>query len=289
MSMRRVNTPARLALGLSLLLLFSGVYQAVTTIVDESTGNILMVDVVSDPENPALQGVRLSELPPGGSVTSETIPNTYDPYADTDPALAMGPDSDVVVVWSRHDGTDFELALARRTPTLGWEPVNLLTDNLQADTQPRIAVDVDDAAHILWWGNGDGGPVYLQSFDPATGGPLGSRQKPFEPPTSGGKRLTVTYDGNAGGLDDPGIPTKSTYKASAYPCSENPAAVPDHGVILSCGRPAAWQVSACQMLLGVYDPATSTWGQTAVDLTNMNLASTTPSTLAQGIADSKCH
>lgn len=286
MSMRHLNFPARLALGLCLLFLFSGVYLAVTTIVDTNTGNLLMVDVVYDPENPALQGVRLSEQPPGGSVVSETIPSTWDPYADNDPSLTMGPGSTVVVVWSRHDGADFELALARRTPSTGWEPVNLLTQNQLADTQPRIAVDDSELAHVLWWGNDAGGPVYLQSFDSINGEPMGPKHKPFDRPS--GRRLTPTYDADAGGLDDPGIPTK-THTASAYPCADNPAAVPDHGVLLSCGRPAAWQVSACQLLVGVYDTSTTSWSQTVVDLSNVGLSSTTPAAIAQGIADYKCH
>jgi hypothetical protein len=288
MSIRRPRIPARLALGLCLLFVCSGVYQAVTTIVDSNTGTLLMVDVISDPENPTLQGVRLSEQPPGGSLVSETIPATFDPYADIDPSLTLGPESAVVVVWSRHDGSDFELALARRTPGMGWHSFSLLTENLLSDVQPRVKVDAGDIAHVLWWGHDAGGPVLLQSFDSINGEPMGPVHRPFEPP-AGPKRLTPTYDADAGGLDDPGVPTKSNTKATAYPCFENPAAVPDHGVLMSCGRPAAWQVSACQLVVGVYDTATDSWAQTVVDLSNVGLSSTTPEAIAQGIADYRCH
>jgi len=287
MSKRRLNVTALLAVGLCVLFQVSGVFEAVTTIVDPDSGDLLTVDVITDPIDPGVQGVRLRTQPPGGSTVSETIPSSYDQIVDSDPAIGVGPDSDVVVVWSRHDGCDFELALARRIPSYGWEPLSLLTENGQADTQPRVVVDGNDHAHVMWWGNDLGGPVYLQSFDPVTGDPIGPRHRPLDPPS--GRRITPTYDPDAGGLDDPGIPTKNGFKATANPCLANPAAVPDHGVMMSCGRPASWQVSSCQLTVGVYDTATSQWGQTVVDLSNVGLASTSAQSIAQGIADYRCH
>jgi hypothetical protein len=284
MSKRRLNVPAILMVGFCLLFQMSGVFQAVTTIIDPDSGELLTVDVITDPIDPVVQGVRLRTQPPGGTTTSETIPSTYDPYLDNDPVIGKGPDSDIVVVWSRHDGSDFELALARRLPTYGWEHLSLLTQNALADTQPRVIVDGTDTAHVMWWGNDLGGPVYLQAFDPVSGEPIGPRHRPLDPP---GGRLTPTYDPYAGGLDDPGIPTKGGYKATANPCLANPAAAPDHGVLMSCGRPVAWQVTGCQLTVGTYSTSTSQWGQTVVDLSNVG--TTSAQSIAQSIGDYKCH
>ncbi|MGH9869268.1 MAG: hypothetical protein ACREAA_14030 [Candidatus Polarisedimenticolia bacterium] len=290
MKTHRFSTPRGIALWLGLLLLATGVFEAVTTIVDPDTGHLLTVDVISDPVNPALQGVRLSEQPPGGSPIYQTIPSTYDPIIDSNPVLAKSPSTDLVVVWSRRDGDDFELALSRRTAGLEWEPLTLLTDNYFADTNPRVVMGLNSDVHILWWANDAGGPVQLQSFDPS-GLPLGPPQRPFEPPagsTPPARRGPVeTIDVDAGGLDDPGIP-KGFSRASAYPCLANPAAVPDHGIVTACGDPAAWQLTSCQLVVGVRS-STGTWSQTMIDLSNLGSTASDPRLLAQVIADQACN
>jgi len=292
MKTHRFSTPRGIALWLCLLLLATGVFEAVTTIVDPDTGNLLTVDVVSDPVDPSLQGVRLREQPPGGSPIYQTIPSTFDPIIDSDPVLAKGPSTDLVVVWSRRDGGDYELALARRTVSaLEWEPLELLTDNLLADTNPRVLMGIEDNVQVLWWANDAGGPVQLQSFHPVTGLPLGPAERPFEPPpapTPTRRGLIPSLHSDAGGLDDPGIP-KSYQKASAYPCLGNPSAIPDHGLLTACGSTAAWQVTSCQLVVGVRNPSTGTWGQTLVDLTNIGSGASDPRSLAQGIAEQGCN
>ncbi len=285
MTRQRPVYPAGIVLGILMALCATGVFQAVTTIIDPDTGYLLTADVISDPQNPTVQGVQLRQQPPGGTPTYETIPSSYDPIIDTQPVVAKGPGTDLVVVWSRHDGNDFELAMARRG-TYGWEPLEILTDNSQADSEARATADVDDLVYILWWASGVGGPIVLQSFDTRTGVARGTAQRPFE--SSGGDTLRPkqTLFDETGGLDDPGIPTKGFSKASAYPCTSNPAAAPDHGVIRSCGGAAAWQVSSCQLVVGLQDASTGNWSQTLVDMSD--LGATSPQNLAQVLADQRC-
>jgi hypothetical protein len=287
MSRQRSGYPAGIVLGLLMALCATGVFQAITTIVDPDTGYLLTADVVSDPQNPSVQGVRLRQQEPGGTSTYETIPSSYDPIIDTMPVVAKGSGTDLVVVWSRHDGHDFELAMSRRG-TAGWEPLELLTDNSQSDSEARALADVDDLVHVLWWANGLGGPIVLESFDTRTGIPRGPAYRPFESQGGGNNNPKSTLFDETGGLDDPGIPTKSGFnKASANPCASNPSAVPDHGVIRSCGRAAAWQVTSCRLVVGLQDVSTGTWSQTIVDMSD--LGTTSPQGLAQVIADQRCN
>ncbi|HKY31933.1 MAG TPA: hypothetical protein VJV23_05305 [Candidatus Polarisedimenticolia bacterium] len=285
MNTHRSNAPAGVAIAISLLLLATGVFEAVSPVVDPASGSRFTVDIVYDPANPSVQGVRLVEETTAGQLLTDTIPSSYDTVMDLGPAVALSPDGQAVVVWSRHDGSDFELAITRRHAS-GWVLHGTLTSNTTSDVEPRLLVDYTQTAHVLWWGSGLGGPVYLQSFDPSSGAVRSLRQQPFEP---AGKRLTPYFDPDAGGIDDPGIPTKNANnKASAYPCPSNPAAAPEHGVVMACGRAAAWQLSACQLVVGVQDPFTSAWSQTVVDLSSANLTGISPQQIAQQTADWVC-
>ncbi|MFQ5700809.1 MAG: hypothetical protein ACE5HU_03080, partial [Acidobacteriota bacterium] len=219
------------------------------------------------------------------------IPSSVDPVIDRSPGIGLEPAGGVVVIWSRFDGSDFELVLARRENGF-WSNHLFLTSDSTNDTQPRFLIDSTGATHVLWWGGGPGGPVYLQTFDPLSGTPLGPRGQPLEPPQPR-KRLLPNPRRHGtdflGGADDPGIPTtSSSFMASAIPCGANPAAAPDHGVVMGCGRPAAYQLSDCQLVVGVQDPATLSWGQTTANLATVNLSTTSVREIVQSIADFQC-
>jgi len=285
----RFSVPVTAAVAIGLFLALTGVFEAGPTIVDPTTGCIMTVDVATDPLDPYVQGVRLRSQTSGGQVSYEFVPSTYDPIVDAGPAIALNPLGGIVVVWSRDDGSDFELSLASRTDSGVWSPDIQLTSNSKPDTEARVLVDANDLAHVLWWGDGVGGPVYLQSFGVVSGQPLGSSQRPFESPTQGnGRKLlgsSELYD-QVGGMDDPAAPTN---KASAVPCTSNPAAAPDHGVLMACGHPAAFQVTNCRLVLGLQEPSTGVWSQTVTDLTGVDLSSMSPRQIAQNLADHSCH
>jgi len=274
-----------------LVALCSGFFQAATTVVDQR-GHLLTIEVVPNPSNPSVQALRLVDRAPTGETTTETLLFTYDAVLDTGPNIAIDPaDGEPVVVWSRHDGTDLELAMARRVPNGGgWGPLDQLTTNTSTDIEPRFIVAPDGAAHIIWWPQGLGGDVRLQSFDIFTGQPRGTPQKPLEPPPCPSSHLIqCVRGGSTEGApgDDPGVP-RGNSKASASPCLMNPAAAPDHGALMSCGRPAGWQLSSCQLVVGTLNTETQTWRQVYADLSNVSLAATSVTDIAQAIADSRC-
>jgi len=284
----RFSVPATAAIGVGLFLLLTGVFVAGPTVVDPTSGCIMAVDVATDPLDPYVQGVRLRSQTTSGQVSYEFVPSTYDPVVDAEPTIAVHPYGGIVVVWSRDDGADFELAMASRSINGVWSPEIMLTSNSKPDTQARVLVDNYDQAHVLWWGDGVGGPVYLRSFGAGTGQPIGTAQRPFEPqnPRDGRRSLdSGTYD-QIGGMDDPAAPTS---KASAVACSANPAAAPDHGVVMACGRPAAYQVTDCRLVLGLQDPSTGAWSQSLTDLSTVSLSGISPRDIAQSLADHSCN
>jgi len=59
--------------------------------------------------------------------------------------------------------------------------------------------------------------------------------------------------------------------------------------VMACGRPAAYQLSSCQLVVGVYDNIRGSWGQTVSDLSWRNLTGTSPRAIAQGIANARCN
>jgi len=287
---RVARVMARALVALLLALTVMGGFQADTTVVDP-TGRVIMVEVVQDPESSDQGLVYTEQTPQGQTQTTEPINYTIDPVIDDSPALALNPSGGIVVVWSRHDGNDSELMLARRENGV-WSAPRALTSNATADTQARVLVGAQDIAHIVWWGNGEGGPFYLRSFDVLTGQPVGPRQEPLNAPRTAPRPVRSgngsSYN-QAGGMDEPGIPSAAGNLATALPCPENPAAAPAHGVVMACGEPAAFQLSACQLTVGVRDPLTMSWRQTVANLSMAPLDTTPVVALVQSLADFSCH
>jgi len=263
-------------------------FLADSSVVD-SSGRVIMVEVVSDPENPSDQGLLYSEQNPQGQTQSEPIDFTIDPVLDTSPTVALNPGGGIVVVWSRHDGSDFELMLSRRENGY-WTLPRTLTSNVTLDTEARMLVGAQDIAHVLWWGNGEGGPIYLRSFNILTGQPINTRQEPLSSPRGPSRpRSGGTGWDEAGGMDEPGIPSASgNLAATALPCLSNPDAAPAHGVVMACGQPAAYQLSACNLVVGVRDPVTLSWRQTIANLQSAPLGTTSVTSIVQSIAEFNC-
>jgi hypothetical protein len=276
----------RASVALLLCAAMVGVFQADTAVFDPSSGRVIYVEVVDDPEN---QGLIYNEQTTQGQTSSEPIDFTIDPVIDDSPALALNPSGGVVMVWSRNDGGDSELMLSRRENGYWTQPL-ALTNNTKFDTEARVLVGAQDIAHVVWWGDGEEGPFYIRSFNILTGQPTGPRQEPLWTPRTTPRPLRqggTGYD-EAGGMDEPGIPSSTGNLATAIPCLENPDAAPVHGLVMSCGQPAAYQLSACQLIVGVRDPATLSWRQTIANLTTVPLSTTPVTAIVQAIADSEC-
>ena len=268
--------------------LVSGLLEAATSALPLD-GHVLTVAVRTDQYVPSIQGLVLYDQSVSGT-TAETLVATWDQIVDQGPNIAMDPlGGQPVVVWSRQDGADFELAMMRRGPGGYWEPFNTLTNNQTQDVEPRVIVDGNENAHIVWWPSGIGGPVYLRSFDSGNGRALAAAQKPFEGGGSKTKLNTsVTGGSSIGGSEDPGTIGGVKLTAGADPCPANPSAAPDHGVVLGCGRPAAYQLSACKLLVGIYDATSSIWGLTVVDVTNVSMSKTSAREMVQSLVESRC-
>jgi len=278
----------RAPVALLLVSVMVGVFQADTTVVDPSNGRVIYVEVINDPENPSDQGLLYSEQTQG-QTSSEPIDFTIDPIIDDSPTIALNPAGGLVMVWSRDDGSDSELMLSRRENGY-WTQPRVLTSNTTLDTEARVLVDAVDVAHIVWWGDGEGGPFYFRSFDILTGVPMGLRQEPLATTRNTPRPLRTGDSGydEAGGMDEPGIPSSTGHNATALPCPGNPAAEPAHGLVMACGQPAAYQLSACQLVVAVREPATQSWRQTIANMSTVPLSTTTLTAVVQSIADSQC-
>jgi hypothetical protein len=285
----RLAAPVTAAIGLAVLALLTGVFEAGTSLMLRD-GHLLTVAIENDPYNPSVQGLVLLDETASGT-SSQTIISTWDPFIDQGPNLSLDPyDGQPVVIWSRQvGGADFELAMMRRLPGGYWAPFDILTNNQTNDIEPRAIIDINDMAHIVWWPSGIGGPVFLHSFDVPTGHGNGQPQRPFEGGGNGRKIGLTTCPDCLGGGEDPGTIAGVSTRASADPCLANPAAAPDHGVVLGCGRPAAYQLSNCKLLVGVYDTTTSAWTLTVADLSRALLGSTSVREIVQMQVDARCH
>ena len=283
----RTITPSALAISAAILLLITGAYQASVKVVDPD-GHLLSVEIVYDSVDPSIQGLALVDEGPTVT-TTDPVSSTMDEIIDKDPTIALDPvDGQPVLVWSRQAGGDYELAMLRHMPG-GWGPIDILTSNTTQDISPRALVDAVGRAHVLWYPSGIGGPVYLQGFYTNNGHAAGPPQKPLEPTAPRPLKSGTTGGSDVGGGDDPGLIGGLTSKASENPCLANPAAAPDHGVVMACGRPAAYQISSCQLVVGVYDTLHWTWAQTVSDLSGRNLSGTSVRDIAQGMANTRCN
>jgi len=282
-----MTRPAMAALGAALFVLGAGVLMAGVTVVD-GEGHVLTVQIQTDPQNPSLQGLVIVDAGPQGT-TTQWINSTFDSTVDIDPHITLNPhDGQPVVVWSRQTsgGSDLELAMTRRLSGGAWGPLDILTSNQTSDVEPRPLVDAQERAHIVWWPSGAGGYVYLQSFDVRTGQPLGPTQRPLEPLNPVGRRARGSGGyGDVGGNDDPWV-GGLTNKASAYPCGPNPAAAPEHGLVMACGQPVPYQLSSCRLVLGIYDG--TAWRQTVADLSTAPLGGTSVVQIVQALANARC-
>src|SRR5262245_20991527 len=167
-----LRTLSALALFLGAALLSSVAVQAGRTIVS-SSGDLVDVEPVTSATDPSIRAIRVRTTTAAGQQIDELIQSTYDPTDDTGPSIALAPyDGQPVVIWSRFDGADYELALSRRSATTGWPAHVLLTANSTNDSMPEFAVDSGDRVHVLWWGNGAGAPMSFESFSSITGEPI---------------------------------------------------------------------------------------------------------------------
>ncbi len=255
---RRLNRLMMLCAVLAGLLgLRTGPALAASALIDPA-GRLLSIEIATSENDPARQGLVLVEHRLDGTTVRERIEWTFDDVLDTTPVLAIDPrDGQPVVVWSRHEGRDSEIALTRRYADGYWTPVRLLTDDSRQDREPRIAVDSEGGLHVLWLREGRARPSFLlQSFDTDTGSAADDPHRPLEPKPRDGRpdASPGTGDDAGGGSDDPGVIGASRH------CFET-----DHGIMLDCGGVVVYQISGCGLEIGTLDQD-GAWQLTRADL-----------------------
>ncbi len=264
--------------------------EAGTTIVSRD-GDLVGVEVVTNQGDPTVQGLRVTTVTLSGQRIDEVIESTLDSAADVGPSIELAPfDDQPVVIWSRMEGSDFELAIAHRSASTGWPVHALLTSNTGSDSAPQFAIDASDRVHVLWWSNGAGAPLSFQCFSSITAEPLCPLEDPFNPRRTIRPRTPGPPPEGAGGLDDPGVIT-GRIVASADHCVANPSAEPEHGVVATCatGRPAVYQYSGCVLTVGIYDARIAQWKVTNTNLATADLNGTSVRDIVEGMLTAACH
>jgi hypothetical protein len=78
------------------------------------------------------------------------------------PHLAVEPDGDAVLAWSRSDGADDRLQARTRSAAGALGAVQTLSAAGQDAGGPRVAVDADGDATVIW-GRSDGVNIRIQA------------------------------------------------------------------------------------------------------------------------------
>jgi len=87
---------------------------------------------------------------PDGTIEKYIIPQTGDSIGDIEPQLDLNPTTQQpVVVWSRFDGKDFEIAIAS-FDGVRWSQTKILTSNVYDDREPRITAENSNLIHLMW-------------------------------------------------------------------------------------------------------------------------------------------
>jgi hypothetical protein len=114
-------------------------------------------------------GIRYTRQQPAGGRDSSWVPGTDDIAADKDPVLEIEPSSGrPVLVWSRNEGTGFDLFISR-LENGSWTAPRLLVHATGDDLLPQIRYD-DHYLHAAWRQQDPSGAIalYRSSFDAAS-------------------------------------------------------------------------------------------------------------------------
>jgi hypothetical protein len=172
-------------------------------------------------------GIRYTRQKPAGGRETSWVPGTDDVAIDQDAVLDVEPSSGrPVLVWSRNEGTGFDLYIAR-LENGAWTAPRLLMHGAGDDTLPQMRYD-DRYLHVAWRQLDPSGSVslYRSSFDPTSWAPIyGPERIPIDdvaPVPPSGSSTT-----------GPAVPSMSF----TYFCGAVPGALPGDP-----GRMVAWGV-----------------------------------------------
>jgi hypothetical protein len=153
----------------------------------DPAGNAVVIWRRADGSHTRVQAIRRSA---GGTLSSVKTLSPAGQHA-TNAELAVDPDGNALVVWSRSDGANTRIELIRRTPSGTLSTVQAISAAGQNADVPAIVVDSSGRA-VIAWTRFDGTNRRLQALRRSAGGTLGPVQTLSAPGENAGE---TTYNG----------------------------------------------------------------------------------------------
>lgn len=165
--------------------------------------HLLKVQEVRSVRHHAPTSLEWSLVGKGGREIGGVIPGTDGPEFDAYPSLFNDADTGApILVWSRHNGVDYDVALTRFDGESWTTPITLVGTD-RDEIQPRAFSTSNGAFHLVWnWPADDGSFLYGQ-FRVDSGIPLLESERVLSAEASKLDRKGVSTKPE-GGLDDPG-------------------------------------------------------------------------------------
>ena len=112
-------------------------------------GVLHTVEVQTTGGRSASIALRYTRQAPGGVPVATLVPGTEDAVADREPAIEIDPVSgQLVLVWSRYDGTNYNVFLSRLSGT-SWSTPMAVLKAAGDDVEPQIRIS-DHYVHVSW-------------------------------------------------------------------------------------------------------------------------------------------
>lgn len=107
-------------------------------------------------------------LPGSGWGTDERIEDETGDVAT--PQIAMNSAGNAVAVWVQHDGVTDSVWAARYTVGTGWNSgIRIEADDASADESPKVAIDPNGNALVVWFRASGGSQLWANRFDATDG------------------------------------------------------------------------------------------------------------------------
>lgn len=165
-----------------------------------SADEMLRVEEVFGEPGTAPIALRVTFYHGAGTPVSHLVPATIDAAFDAYPTLILDPDSGrPLLIWSRHNGTDYDIVFSRLDRT-GWSAPITLVATAADDLRPQAQAAFGRGIHLLWTHPGGGFGFGYGLFRTDTG-------EAVRPPEGGARdrRHPGAPSGTEGTVDDPGL------------------------------------------------------------------------------------
>jgi len=201
---------SRLLLGLLVFGLAGALSLAGTksTMVITPDGDLFQVEEVAAEAGGIPTKLRATIYDASGGVNTRVIRHTAGTEFDTSPSLAIDPDTgQPALVWSRYNGSDFDVVLSVFNGATWSRPVTLASTGSN-EVEPKAFTAPGDGLHVLWGWPGEPNAFGYGLFRTATGIAVRGPDKVtplVESRARGARRGTQRRNPFAeGGIDDPG-------------------------------------------------------------------------------------